>query len=163
MARPDQYFLDLPIYRLSLDQHTAELKAEKKKTLAPLRKHKKSAPESYAHADAWFDRYSWYPWRYNEIIGWLRLYALGTQIRGELWGVKAKRITRKMRKKFFYVGKAFEVSFRNDDSDARIAREVAKKLKEFSRESSMRKRTLDLECFHTVAPALYWRLLLGFR
>jgi hypothetical protein len=162
-ARADQYFLDLPIYRLSLRQHTAELKTEKRKYLAPLKKYKNVAPESYANADRWFDRYHWYPWRYNEIIGWMRLYALGTQIRGELWCVKAKRITRRMKKKFFYVGKAFERSFRDNDSNERIAGEVARKLKQFTKERWMRKRSLDLECFQAVAPALNWRRLLGFR
>src|SRR3954468_6324633 len=126
MARADQYFLDLPIYRLSLDQHTAELEAAKKKSLAPLEAHKKTAPESYKIAERWFDQYDWYPWRYNEVIGWLRLYALGSQIRGELWWVKAKRISRGMRKSFFYVGKAFESSFRDGHSNAEIAGEVAK-------------------------------------
>ena len=163
MARADRYFLDLPIYRLSLDQHTTEMEAAKKKYLAPLKAHKKAAHESYKTADRWFDHFHWYPWRYNEIIGWLRLYALGTQIRGELWWVKAKRISRGMRKNFFYVGKAFESSFRDKHSNAEIAEEVAKDLKQFAKEKRMRKRTLDLECFKVAAPVLNWRALLGFR
>ena len=28
-------------------------------------------------------------WKYNEIIGYIRLHFLGNQIRGEYWGVKA--------------------------------------------------------------------------
>lgn len=162
MPSADRYFLDLPIYRLTLDQHTAALEEAKKKYLAPLEAQKEAAPESYVHADRWFDAYHWYPWRYNEIIGWLRLYALGTQIRGELWFVKAKRITQGMRKRFFYVGKAFESSFRETHSNEQIANGVEKAIRQFLQERRMKRRALDLECFEVAASVLNWRVLLGF-
>jgi uncharacterized protein Usg len=39
-------------------------------------------------------------WNFNEIKGYIRLHFLETQIRGEYWGVNAKRIIR-TRKKIF--------------------------------------------------------------
>ena len=39
-------------------------------------------------------------WRFNEVIGFIRLFFLGTQVRGEYFGVGRKRI-RRTRKKIF--------------------------------------------------------------
>ncbi len=39
-------------------------------------------------------------WKYNEIIGYISLYVLGTQIRGEYYAVDSRRVV-KTRKKIF--------------------------------------------------------------
>jgi hypothetical protein len=43
------------------------------------------------------------PWRYNEIIGYIRLHFLGSQIRGDYFVVQAKRIVKTRRKIFWRV------------------------------------------------------------
>jgi len=162
MIPTDRYFFDIPIYRCSPDRHTSWLAEEKRKSLQPFEDTRDTAPESLAIAKQWFDEWHWYPWRYNETIGWLRLYALGAQIRAELWYVKAKRIVRETRKRIFFVGKEFELSFRTTDSNTEIGREVLERLKDLKQQPLFRKRFIDLECFEAVAPNLDWKGLLTF-
>lgn len=162
MPGPDHHFFELGIYRCPIEQHTADLARDKQQYLAPLEKTKSVAPESYANAGHWFNREHWYPWRYNDVIGWLRLYQLGSQIRGELWFVNAKRIVRGAKKRFFYLGKAFELSFYPSQSENEIRTEVFEELKRVALERPIKGRYLDLECFLVAAPMLRWRALLGF-
>lgn len=91
----EKYFFDIPIYRCTIDKHTDELDKEKQKHLqhlVDLHGPEVKDSRSYEWAEHYFDRERWYPWRYNEIIGWIRLYILGPQIRGELWFLKAKKL-----------------------------------------------------------------------
>lgn len=160
--RTDHYFFEIPIYRCSPDQHASRFADEKRKSLLPLEATRDTAPESLVISAQWFDEWHWYPWRYNEAIGWLRLYALGSQIRGELWYVKAKRIVRETRKRIFFVGKEFEISFRATDQNAEIAEVVLQTLRDLKRRPFCRKRYVDLECFELVARHMDWQGLLGF-
>jgi len=162
MIQPDRYFCEIPIYRCSPDQHASWFDDEKRKSLLPLEATRDTAPESLAITSQWFDEWHWYPWRYNEAIGWLRLYALGSQIRAELWFVKAKRIVRETRKRVFFVGKEFEISFRSTDQNPQIAEAVLQTLRDLRRQPLYRKRYVDLECFEAIARHLDWQALLGF-
>lgn len=162
MSGPDHHFFEIGIYRCPIDQHTDELARDKQKYLEPLERIKSVASESYANAGDWFDREHWYPWRYNDVIGWLRLYRLGSQIRGELWFVKAKQITRGLKKHFFYLGKAFELSFHPSQSEEDIRIEVLTELRRVAGERPIKGRYLDLECFLAASPMLRWRAILGF-
>ena len=42
------------------------------------------------------------PWEFNEVIGYIKLHFVGTQIRGEYWSVEAKKIVRTRKKIFKY-------------------------------------------------------------
>lgn len=145
-----------------MEQHTEELARDKQRYLEPLERTKSVAPESYANAGNWFDRELWYPWRYNDVIGWLRLYRLGSQIRAELWFVNAKRINRGMKKRFFLLGDAFELWFRPSQSEEDIRAEVLAELKRVAGKRPIKGRYLDLACFLVASPLLRWRALLGF-
>lgn len=162
MISIDRYFFEIPIYRCSPDQHESWLAGEKRKNLQPFEENRDTVPESVAISKQWFDEWHWYPWRYNETVGWVRLYALGAQIRADLWYVKAKRVVRETRKRIFFVGKEFEISFRLTDSDPEIGIAVLEKLRDLKRQSLFRKRFLDLECFEVVAQHLNWKELLSF-
>ncbi|MEO7215536.1 hypothetical protein [Mucilaginibacter sp.] len=65
-------FFEIPIYRVPQSKHTQEQEQEKIKVAKP--ENKLIAPESFRSAEAYFDREMWYPWRYNEIVGYLDLY-----------------------------------------------------------------------------------------
>lgn len=162
MIPTDHYFFDIPIYRCSPDQHESWLAEEKRENLQPFEETRDTAPESLVIAKQWFDEWHWYPWRYNETVGWLRLYALGAQIRADLWYVKAKRVVRETRKRIFFVGKEFEISFRLTDPDTEIGIAVLKRLHDLKRQSLFRKRFIELECFEVVARHLKWNELLNF-
>lgn len=162
MSPIEQYFFEVGIYRCPIEQHTEELARDREKYLEPYKATKSLAPESYESAGHHFDRAYWYPWRYNDAIGWLRLYRLGSQIRGELWFADAKRITRGMKKRFFYRDKAFELWFYPSQSEEEIRTEVLTELKRIGCEPPVKGRYLDLQCFLVTSPMIRWRALLGF-
>lgn len=162
MAGPDYHFFEIAIYRCRVETHTHEQERAKQKYMEFFEASRESAPSSYERASSWFDSEHWYPWQYNEVIGWLRLYTLGSQIRGELWMAKAKRHVAGGRRRFFYMGKAFELHTFPSQTDGEIQAEVMQELEQFSKEPSRRSRYLDLECFEVAAPAINWRKLVGF-
>ncbi|MBM3134699.1 MAG: hypothetical protein FJZ89_05300 [Chloroflexi bacterium] len=101
-------------------------------------------------------------WRYTQVIGWIRLYVLGNQIRGDTWFVDAKRIDREMnRKRFRHCEKAFELSFFPEDSSLDIYSQVCDALEKLTKEKPFKARYLDLEAFHNAGPFVNWRGLLG--
>jgi hypothetical protein len=110
MHKGNFYILDLPVYRLPEDQYNAERNAYVDRKMRQILL--STAPEHPATADNLSDRetsirdffFKQYGgiWRYNEIIGYLRLYFLGSQVRAEYWRVTAKRIVRSRRKCFTF-------------------------------------------------------------
>ena len=51
-----------------------------------------------------FDRAKWYPWRYNEIVGYIRLVTRRSQVVGELFLRDAKRLAGRPTARFLYKG-----------------------------------------------------------
>lgn len=101
-------FLDLPVYRIAKDRYYTERDAhiDSVMTEHPLpitpqnpSKANLSGPDALMR-DHLQQTYGG-PWRYNEVIGHLRLHILGSQIRAEYWCIAAKRIVRTRRKIFF--------------------------------------------------------------
>ncbi len=106
----EKYFYDVPVYRLSRERYYKDMDEY-------IKKHMYSG--SPRHINMMEDYYRKEPtqqrsakdrlrqsyggtWEYNEIIGYIRLYFFGTQIRGEYWGVNSKRVVRTRKKTFEY-------------------------------------------------------------
>jgi len=86
-------FFEIPIYRCSKKAHGIEMKKEEQKWASPDN----------------FHRFSWYAWKYNEIIGYLNLYIFGSQLRIDIWFVDKQRFNKGiLKKKFKLHGKGFE-------------------------------------------------------
>ena len=97
------------------------------------------------------------PWQFNQVVGWLRLFRLGHQLRGDLWLSSAKRFLRVPgHKRFELVGKAFEIWVESKSTDEAIVSRLRDEFKELERNYSSRKLTLDLECFDSIAPFIRW-------
>lgn len=95
---------DLPVYRLKEDKYYLERKVFVDKFLFGKNDERKGF---YIQNENLYRRYSAQlneryggKWDFNEIIGYIKLHFLGSQVRGEYWEVKAKRIV-KTRKKYF--------------------------------------------------------------
>jgi hypothetical protein len=82
-------FFDVPVYQLSEEQFEAKREATIKRDLEPLR-------EAFAAGrmseEEEINRSKYYggSWKFNQIIGWIRLYFCGDQIRGEWWRIESK-------------------------------------------------------------------------
>jgi hypothetical protein len=101
------------------------------------------------------------PWKFNQIVGWLTIYILGSQVRADVWFVNAKRFGRKLRKKHFSLfGKAFEVHTRPTETSATIFASLLEELRDYEKSHSWRRVVLDLECLQNLGPLVNWRRLI---
>lgn len=158
----EKYFFEIAVYKSKEDVYNSEMERERQEYLSKLMASRDEAPDSYAFAEKWFDEKNWYPWRYNQIIGWLRLYILGTQVRAEYFFIDAKRITRRIKdKKFLWCGKAFELNFDLPNSSSTIYSGICKALKGLSKKHPFKKGYIDLEAFYQIGPFVNWRTLIG--
>lgn len=94
-------FFEIPIYRCSRDKHTTEMEELENKVVPKTMQ--EPYPQSYQNMKNHFDKAMWYPWQYNEIIGYLNLYILGSQFRADEWFVTKQRINKGINKKSIYM------------------------------------------------------------
>lgn len=100
------------------------------------------------------------PWEFNQIVGWVRLYKLGSQLRGELWYMNAKCPGRQLvKKQFSDQGKAFEMHTWPHQSSNDIYHDLLHELRQFSNQGH-RKYVLDLREFEAVGPFVDWRAII---
>lgn len=100
------YFLDVPVYRLSEEQYYCDRHKYVENVIYPegsprndfFRVQEIADPSSKVAVRECLNNSYGGCWRFNEIIGYIRLYFLGSQIRGEYYGVRKKRIIRTRRK-----------------------------------------------------------------
>ena len=104
---------EIGIYRCSVQEHTQRMQDHEDRIRQKCKASEYVANMQLAH----FGKTEWTGWRYNEVIGWLRLYAFPLQwfaqhatIRAEFYAVDAKRISASLkRKRYLYDGAAFEI------------------------------------------------------
>jgi len=153
---------EVPIYRCSEDKYADEMAKEKARCLGPLNRLREKAPQSYATAERRFDENEWYPWPYNEAIGWIQISVHGTEIKGELYFVKAKKIRRSISKRFHWTGEFFQIDVFPNDSSTKIYNTICAELDKFRSERPYRKRHVDTEAFRNIGPFVDWRRLVNF-
>ncbi len=103
------------------------------------------------------------PWQYNQVIGWVRLYVLGSQLRGDLWMMTGKRLHRKSHNPIRRVRDDFEIDIIPDESSAQILSKLEQELKHLQKSLYKKRRFLDLECFQSLAPFIDWRKLIDMK
>ena len=104
------------------------------------------------------------PWNFNNVIGWIRLYATTSTIGGNLWRVEGKRLRRKMKSKSFWeVGGSniLPTFFAPNVESKQIYSETLQAIKDISKENNfLKKRSVDLENFRNLGPFIDWRKLM---
>ena len=106
----EKYFYDVHVYRLSRERYYNDMDEYIKKHMySGSPRHRKMMEDYYRKeptqknaAEERLRQSYGGAWEYNEIIGYIRLYFFGTQIRGEYWGVNSKRIVRTRKKTLEY-------------------------------------------------------------
>lgn len=156
------YLFDIPIYwcqqhkfdaeyDLKLAQHLSEFE---KRSGIPLNDNlRMSLTDSF-----WRNYIA--PWRFNQIVGYIRLYWLGSQLRGELWFMNAKRAGRQLTKKQFSLkDRAFELHVGPEQSCGEIFQCICQKLRAFEK-NGQRRLFLDWEQFENIGRFVDWRSLM---
>lgn len=100
------YFFDLPVYRVDEERYYKERSEYVDRVIFPLEsEYSRNQQNGKTKNTALLDNHRWRLedaygglWRYNEIIGYIRLYFLGQQVRGEYYAVDRQRIVRTRKK-----------------------------------------------------------------
>jgi hypothetical protein len=106
-----RYLYDVPVYRLRASAYYAQRDKYVERMLYPtdrrlrgaLRKLHAREPAAGAAFKGHLQNLYGGCWEFNEIIGYIRLHFVGTQIRAEYFGVARKQIARTRTKSFEYV------------------------------------------------------------
>lgn len=158
-------FFEIPIYRCPQEVHAREMEAEKRGWIPDAESYREMAPDSHRSMELYFEREVWYPWRYNEAVGWIALCGGEGEVQGDLFFVVAKRIvrpgTRRLRRRFRWVGNLFALRFSADCPSDEIFGEMVSQLEAIQKQKRYRKRHIDSEAFKQIGPFVDWRGLLG--
>ena len=169
MKSASLYLFDLPIYRLSESNYVAEQNAyiDKVMTASPL-------PSTPAHPstarrlsgpDAALRDHLWHcyggAWQFNEVVGYLRVHLLGTQVRAEHWSVPRKRVVRTRRKTLEYVSHKLvsETELPVHGTNAEILSSVLAHVERCR--VAVAPRVLDTTLLENLGPLLNWRKLVA--
>jgi hypothetical protein len=147
-------FFEIPIYRCTLASHSTFMDAEEQK-VAPI-ENKEKFPVSYTSAYNYFHKEKWYSWKYNEIVGYLNLYIMGSQFRGDIWFICNQRINKGIiKKKFRLLGKTFEKEIPRLRSSTEIFEFIIETLIQHNK-SEYKKYHFDLKTFKVIGQFVDW-------
>jgi len=147
LNKHERYFFDIPVFRCEKSSWNTEIN-EKKQALAQniAGEGKKITEKEMAYSEAWL-RPTWTAYRYSEMVGMIRLFAINGQIRGELWFIK-ERVSKNLKKKTWqYIGKIFEYWVHQNESNEEIFNFIGNKLTQENKDGLLKKRYIDLESF----------------
>jgi hypothetical protein len=101
------------------------------------------------------------PYPYNQVIGWLVLFAKRDQIVGEYYKIAEKRLTRNCRRhRVKGQGKCFAIPLAGNETSKKIIAEIAEELRLLTVESPFKGRYLDTTAFMELAPYINWKKLI---
>lgn len=166
----DIFFYDVPVYRLFEAEYYRQREEFIEKTLYPpsdpltattRRALKAKDPNAEDFMRDHLAKAYGGPWRFNEIVGFIRLHFLGAQIRGEYWATEAKRIVRTRHKVFEWKTwkLAPERELPANATDAEIFAAVKGYL--LACEKELKGRFIDRELLEVIGPRLDWRSFFG--
>jgi len=102
----------------------------------------------------------YYPWNYNEIVGWIGIFFLFQQIRAEIYMRDSKRIRKGGKKKIVWIGKLFEIPLIGDENSQEIFELIQIQIEEEKKSSLLKNRFIDLSKFEKVGPHINWLKLM---
>lgn len=162
----DVYFFDMPVYRVSYDDYNATMDQAINAQLTNLARY---APPGYEVPEATkmgisdHQYRTFGPWRFNEILGYIRLHFLGTQVRGEYFSAEKKRNPIGRKKVFTYRTHklAPEVNLPRQPTNQQIFGAVREYVSR-CRGELPKGRVVDDSLLDAVGPHVDWRGLLGW-
>ena len=162
-----KYFFDLPVYRLKEDDYYRQRDAHIDRAMYPpddtyseaMRERDQAEPRRAITVRHHFEEGYGGVWRFNEIVGYIRLHFLGTQIRGEFFSVDRRRIVRTRTKQFsMHTWKlAPEIEIKQPITSASVRHAVERYLEDCRRE--IPRRHIDTEAFEVICKHIEWRTL----
>ena len=153
----DEYFFIIPVYRISKEQYYSDLENNYEKSIPKTWNEDfiKNYPNSIQGFKENHRFFYGGDWEFNEIVGYIKLHFLGTQVRGEYWETIPKRKVRTRRKQFEYKTHklAAEVEIR-DFTQEGIIKAVDEYIDRCKKE--VKNRHLDLREFENLKAHINW-------
>ena len=167
MSGPENFFYDVPVYRLHEERYYQEMNKYIDSVLVPVgTPNREALLEEYRSEQgdkAWFrghlSKSYGGMWRYNEIVGYIRLHFLGSQVRGEYYDVNKKRVVKTRRKVIEYRTwkLAPEREIWDSSSSESIYAVILKYLDDCRDE--LPRRYIDTKLFEKIGPFVNWKAL----
>lgn len=158
------YFYDIPVYRLPEEQYNRERNEHIDSMLFPegdpysqsLRQKEADDPSCNSAVRDHLQRSYGGCWKFNEIIGYIRLHFLGHQVRGEYFSIRKKRIVRTRTRVLEYLTwkLAPEVNIPRPYTNQGVYGAVLKYLADCRRE--LPRRSVDTELFEVIGKHVNW-------
>lgn len=165
----DNYFFEIPIYRCTKEKYFVEMGKLREKINSEIPCILGNEKNTEKTKSILFSTQS-YNYEFNEIIGWLKLYVLGNQIRGEYHfevstcdrQTTKKRINKGIRKKQFEnFGKAFEITIYKNENSNQIFLKIIEKIDYLMQEElPFKGRVIDTTMFTKIGEFVDWERLL---
>ena len=157
-------FYDIPVYRVSRDRYYADRERFVEETMYPPGTHQAEMAKDFhsrnpdarvLYADH-LQRIYGGCWEFNEIIGYIRLHFLGSQVRGEYFGVSTKRVVRTRKKMLEWKTwkLAPEIDLPHPSSDGEIFQALMRYVLDCKKE--LKGRYVDTELFERLGPYVRW-------
>ena len=100
------------------------------------------------------------PWQFNSVVGWLRLYADGHNIFGELWELRKDAASKRPRMLCVSGSDTLALSLQHEKTSQSIRRHLVGELQRFARECK-KGQYVALAEFERLAPFVNWKQLLA--
>lgn len=143
---------EVPIYRCSPEKYGKEEEIRKERFLTL---HNRLYP------DTDFKYVSWRGYRYNEIVGWVVIFAYERRVRAEYWFILQKVRKGLIKKQFEGKGKLFQYQIKDTTlTSEEIFAVLRGMFISITKERPFSKYFFDMECFANIGRRLDWRNLL---
>ena len=158
-------FFDLPVYRLTRAEHEVECQAYIRKVFPRgtlhgdlLHQQETSDPADYARKiDQTLNSFG-NPWQFNEIVGYVRLHFVGTQVRGEYFGPKGTRVVRSRSRWRGIEFKSWKLAPEAEIDRPILAGTILAAVERYiaACRRELPRRHIDTEVFQSLAPHINW-------
>ncbi len=157
----DNYFMALPVYRINKETYFLNMDDYIQKEMYSTERD----VDFYKNNQPLKEQYEGYlrcayggPWEFNEIIGFIKIYFYGTQVRGEYWAVNTQRIVKTRKKQFEYkthkLYMEIGIKERTNEGILKAVRDYIEGCK-----SEIPRRHIDTREFETLASHINWATL----
>jgi hypothetical protein len=161
-----KYLCDLPVYRISEKGYYRRRDIEISKRVEMCMRRLDPSEEMLRRNREWreqrfYEKYG--PWSFNEIIGYLKLHFLGSQIRGEFFSAEKSRVG--LTRKKLFTWQTFKLAPEEQLWGEETNEEIIKAIRTYiaACKKELRKgRVIDTHNFDALADYVDWRSFLGW-
>ncbi|MEO9211166.1 MAG: hypothetical protein ABI208_08705 [Ginsengibacter sp.] len=152
---------EIPVYRLDPASFENELQKELNRRCNPLTTFEnlfpKNSKEKYDVHRRELEFHISYPWKFNEIIGFVLLNIDREIFSGEVFYKEGKRVVRGSKSKINYKEEAFRFDITDEMTDLDIYSRILTDLKGMTKKKITKGRYIDTHRFETVGKYINWR------